>query len=285
MKSKISTILLILVFILGLSLVLYPFVSDYWNTLHASKSVSKYVHEVSKLDKEEYNEILQQAMKYNAELPSRDNCFVLSEKQKETYESLLNVGGNGIMGYIEIPCINVEMPIYHGIEEQVLQIAAGHLEGSSLPVGGENAHCVIIGHRGLPSAKLFTNLDKLAEGDTFQLKILDETLTYKVDRILIVEPEETKDLLIENGKDYCTLVTCTPYGVNTHRLLVRGERVKNDELIGEARVSADAYRIETLIVAPILTAILLAVVLPLMLIVDRIIQFRHKKNLKNKENC
>ena len=285
MKSKISTILLIFVFILGLSLVLYPSLSDYWNTLHASRSVSKYVQEVSNLDKEEYNEILLQAIKYNFELPNRNNSFALSEKQKEEYENLLNVGGNGIMGYIEIPDIDVELPIYHGVEERVMQVAAGHLEWSSLPVGGESAHCVISGHRGLPSAKLFTNLDKLTEGDTFYIKVLDETLTYRVDRILIVEPKETKDLLIENGKDYCTLVTCTPYGINTHRLLVRGERVKNNELTGEARVTADAYRIETLIVAPILAVIFFAVTIPLILIRDRINKLKYKKNLKNKEIC
>ena len=165
------------------------------------------------------------------------------------------------MGYVEIPEINCSLPIYHGTEESVLQIAVGHIEWSSLPVGGESSHCVISGHRGLPSAKLFTNLDKLVVGDTFLFRVLDETLTYEVDQILIVEPQEVSALTIREGEDLCTLVTCTPYGINTHRLLVRGHRVENAETARTIRVTADAMQVEPLIVAPMVAAPMLAVLL------------------------
>ena len=158
--------------------------------------------------------------------------YALTEEQKERYEKLLNVSGDGIMAYIEIPKIGCRLPIYHGTKESALQIAAGHLEWSSLPVGGESAHCVISGHRGLPRAKLFTDLDKMEEGDQFFITVLNKRLTYEVDQIQVVEPEEVEDLAIEKGKDYVTLVTCTPYAINTHRLLVRGHRIngKGDSL-------------------------------------------------------
>lgn len=175
------------------------------------------------------------------------------------------------MGYIEIPSIDCSLPIYHGTEESVLQTAIGHLEWTSLPVGGESTHCVLSGHRGLPSAKLFTNLDKLVEGDVFMLRILDEVLTYEVDQILIVEPQETAELQIVEGQDYCTLVTCTPYGINTHRLLVRGHRIDNMEEAKTVHVTADAVQIEPMIVAPIV-AIPILLVLFIALIIPR-----HKK--------
>ena len=190
----------------------------------------------------------------------------MSEEQKKQYEQLLNVSGDGIMGYIEIPSINCSLPIYHGTQESVLQIAVGHIEWSSLPVGGASSHCVVSGHRGLPSAKLFTNLDELSKGDTFMLRVLDEVLTYEVDQILIVEPQETGALQIEEGKDYCTLVTCTPYGINTHRLLVRGHRIDNIEEAKTIRVTADAIQIEPLLVAPVVaTPILLLLIILLLL--------------------
>ena len=195
----------------------------------------------------------------------RENAFLLSETQKTAYDSLLNVGGNGVMGYIEIPTIGVSLPVYHGTDEGVLQIAVGHIEWTSLPVGGESSHCVISGHRGLPSAKLFTNLDKLVVGDTFLFRVLDETLTYEVDQILIVEPQETGALRIEEGKDYCTLVTCTPYGINSHRLLVRGHRIDNLETSDAVRITADAIQIEPLLVAPFAALPLLAVLLVILL--------------------
>ena len=260
-KSVVSTVILILVFFLGLSLVLYPSVSDYWNSLHQSRAIATYAEEVSNLDTDRYEQLWAEAVDYNRTLWDRENAFLLSETQKATYDSLLNVGGNGVMGYIEIPTIGVSLPIYHGTDEGVLQIAVGHIEWTSLPVGGESSHCVISGHRGLPSAKLFTNLDKLVVGDTFLFRVLDETLTYEVDQILIVEPQEVSALTIREGEDLCTLVTCTPYGINTHRLLVRGHRVENAETARTIRVTADAMQVEPLIVAPMVAAPMLAVLL------------------------
>ena len=260
-KSVVSTVILILVFFLGLSLVLYPSVSDYWNSLHQSRAIATYAEEVSNLNTDRYEQLWAEAVDYNRTLRDRDNAFLLSETQKAAYDSLLNVGGNGVMGYIEIPTIGVSLPVYHGTDEGVLQIAVGHIEWTSLPVGGESSHCVISGHRGLPSAKLFTNLDKLVVGDTFLFRVLDETLTYEVDQILIVEPQEVSALTIREGEDLCTLVTCTPYGINTHRLLVRGHRVENAETARTIRVTADAMQVEPLIVAPMVAAPMLAVLL------------------------
>ena len=210
MKKHLSTIALILVLLAGVSLLLYPTVSDYWNARHASKAVADYTQNVQALDQDAYDELLAAAEDYNRSLLTRENGFFLTEKQQAQYESLLDISGTGIMGYIEIPSINVSLPIYHGTSDSVLQIAVGHLDWTSLPVGGESTHCVLSGHRGLPSAKLFTNLDQIVEGDTFIIRVLDEVLTYEVDRILIVEPEDVTALQIESGKDLCTLVTCTP---------------------------------------------------------------------------
>ena len=260
-KGKFISILLVLLLLVGLSLLLYPYVSNYWNSLHQTRAIAAYAEAVAKLDKDQYTEILSAAQAYNASLLGRDNTQPLDGDRKEEYERLLDVSGLGIMGYIEIPCIDCSLPIYHGADESVLQVAVGHMEWSSLPVGGESTHCVLSGHRGLPSAKLFTNLDKLQPGDTFILRVLDETLTYEVDQILIVEPQETGSLRIEEGKDYCTLVTCTPYGINTHRLLVRGHRVDNIEEANTVRVTADAIQIEPLIVAPIVAIPILLLLL------------------------
>ena len=263
MKNKLSTILLSLAFLAGLSLLLYPTASDYWNSMHASKAVADYSAEVTQLTQTQYDEIWAAATAYNQSLQSRENDFYLTDEQKEQYASQLDVSGTGIMGYIEIPNIKLSLPIYHGTEDSVLQIAVGHLEWSSLPVGGEGTHCVLSGHRGLPSAKLFTNLDQLVEGDTFVLRVLDEVLTYQVDQILIVEPEDTDALKAEEGKDLCTLVTCTPYGVNSHRLLVRGHRIENQAQAEAIRVTSDAMQIEPLLVAP---AVALPVLLLLLLV-------------------
>ena len=256
-KGNFLNILLVLVFLVGLSLLLYPSVSDYWNSFHQTRAIATYSEEVANLENEQYDEIWEAARQYNRSLVDRGNAYLLSDEQKEAYEKLLDVSGLGVMGYIEIPEIDVSLPVYHGTEESVLQIAVGHLEWSSLPVGGESTHCVLSGHRGLPSAKLFTNLDRLAEGDIFLLRVLDEVLTYEVDQILIVEPQDTASLQIEEGKDYCTLVTCTPYSVNTHRLLVRGHRIENQANAASIRVTADAMQIEPVIVAPIVAAPLL----------------------------
>ena len=265
-KGNYITILLVLILLVGLSLLLYPSVSDYWNSLHQTKAIATYAEEVANLNQDQYGEIWAAAESYNASLADRDNAYLLSDAQKEEYERLLNVSGLGIMGYIEIPSIDCSLPIYHGTEESVLQIAVGHLEWSSLPVGGESTHCVLSGHRGLPSAKLFTNLDKLQMGDVFLLRVLDEVLTYEVDQILIVEPQETGALQIEEGQDYCTLVTCTPYGINTHRLLVRGHRIDNIEAAKTVRVTADAIQIEPLLVAPVVAIPMLLLLLILLLL-------------------
>lgn len=266
-KNTLTTILLIVLLLAGLSLLLYPSFSDYWNSLHQSRAIASYAETVAQLDDEQYDAQWQAAVQYNQSLIYRDNEYLLSESQQQTYDELLDVSGLGVMGYIEIPEINCTLPIYHGTAESVLQIAVGHLDWSSLPVGGEGTHCVLSGHRGLPSAKLFTNLDKLIVGDTFMLRILDEVLTYEVDQILIVEPQDTSNLTIVPGKDYCTLVTCTPYGINTHRLLVRGHRVETLEQAATIRVTADAMQIEPLLVAPfaalpLLLLLLIALLLP-----------------------
>ena len=265
-KGTLSTIILILVFLVGLSLLLYPTVSDYWNSLHQSRAIAEYAEQVANLDNDRYDQLWSDACSYNENLAQKAGRYVMSEEERAEYESLLNVSGNGIIGYIEIPLIGCSLPIYHGTDESVLQIAVGHIEGSSLPVGGSGCHSVLSGHRGLPSAKLFTDLDKLTEGDTFILRILDETLTYEVDQILIVEPHEMDALEIEPDQDYCTLVTCTPYGINTHRLLVRGHRVENQEVAQTVRVTADAMQIEPMIVAPLIAVPMLLVLLIALLI-------------------
>ena len=259
MKGKMTNILLILILIAGLSLLIYPSFSDYWNSFTQSKVIVDYTQQIENLDTEKYDQLLAKARSYNEKLIGRRNPYLLSDEQKKEYEELLDITGIGIMGYIEIPAISVTIPIYHGTSDAVLQIAVGHLDWTSLPIGGESTHCVISGHRGLPSARIFTDLDKLVVGDIFVLRILDEVLTYEVDQILIVEPDETDELLIEEGKDYCTLVTCTPYGINTHRILLRGHRIENVEEAKIIKVTSEAAQIEPLIIAPIVAAPILLV--------------------------
>lgn len=268
-RGNFITVILILILLVGLSLLLYPSVSDYWNSFHQTKAIATYAETVAKLDQEQYDQIWEKAEKYNYSLVGKKSSYTLSAAQKSEYEALLNVSGLGIMGYIEIPSIGCSLPIYHGTEQSALQIAVGHLEWSSLPVGGESTHCVLSGHRGLPSAKLFTNLDKLTEGDLFTIRVLDEVLTYEVDRILVVEPQNIEPLQIEKGKDYCTLVTCTPYGINTHRLLVRGHRVENIEDSADIRITADAVRFSPLLVAPVIAIPILLVLLLILLLPKR----------------
>ena len=269
MRKHASTIFLILILVVGLSLMLYPSFSNWWNEAHQSRAIAAYSQEVSKLDENRYDELWQQAWEYNRSLVGRENAYLLDDSQKAEYERLLDVSGMGIMGYIEIPSLKVSLPIYHGTEESVLQVAVGHLEWTSLPVGGESTHCVLSGHRGLPSAKLFTDLDRLVVGDRFRLGVLDQVLTYEVDQILIVEPQDTEALLIEEGKDLCTLVTCTPYGINTHRLLVRGHRVETEKDAKNVRVTSDAIQIEPYLVAPVVAAPILLVLLLGLLIPKR----------------
>lgn len=266
-KRNLINIVLTIALIAGVALLLYPSVSDYVNSFHQTRAIAGYVEIVSAMDEDECQRQWDAAVAYNAQRRSEKNDFFLTEAETAKYNEMLNISGDGIMGYIEIPMINCSLPIYHGTDDDALQIAIGHLEWSDLPVGGEGTHCVLSGHRGLPSAKLFTRLDKLKEGDRFMLRVMDRVLTYEVDRILIVEPEDTSALLAEDGKDYCTLVTCTPYGVNSHRLLVRGHRVENAESSSSMYITADASQIEPLIVAaviavPVLLILLIIVMIP-----------------------
>lgn len=268
-KSSFVTAILIAVFFIGALLLLYPTISDFWNSFHQSRAIASYAEQVADLDENAYDRLWEDARIYNKTLGDRMNRFVMGEEQKKAYAALLNIADNGVMGYIEIPKVRCNLPIYHGTDEAVLQVAIGHVPGSSLPVGGESTHCVLSGHRGLPSAKLFTNLDELETGDVFMLRVLDETLTYEVDQIRTVLPNELGDLAIVEGEDYCTLVTCTPYGINSHRLLVRGHRVENHAGASTIRVTADAMQIEPLQVAPLVAAPILVVMLVVVLIPHR----------------
>ena len=280
MKKNRSTIILILIFLVGLSVMLYPTVSDYINQKNQSRAVASYSEEVENLSDVDYQAYFDAADDYNRRLAETPDAFYRPE-QVSGYTDTLDVSGTGIMGYITIPKIGVELPIYHGTSDGVLQVAAGHLEGSSLPVGGAGTHAVISAHRGLPSAKLFTNLDELEVGDTFTITVLDRVLTYEVDQVSIVLPTETDLLQPVEGKDYVTLMTCTPYGINTHRLLVRGKRIENAENQKHIRVTADALRIEPIIVAPALAVPMLLVVLVVMLAVPHL---RKRKNQREENH-
>lgn len=265
-KKNVSTIFLVAILIAGLLLLIYPSFSDYWNSFHQSRAISDYADSVSGMNSEEYQEIWNAATEYNASLSGRSTNFSLTDAQKAEYESLLDISGIGVMGYVEIPQIKCSLPIYHGTEESVLQVAVGHLEWSSLPVGGAGSHCVLSGHRGLPSAKLFTDIDKLEEGDIFMLRVLDEVMTYEVDQIHIVEPQDTSALRIIEGEDLCTLVTCTPYGINSHRLLVRGHRIDNLPESGNIRITAEAMQVDPMIVSAITAIAMLLLLLIVMLL-------------------
>lgn len=276
--DRLFTIILVVALFVGLSLLAYPSFADYWNSFHQSRAVMTYAESVADMSKEEYERILDEARIYNAELAERGINWRLSDEEREAYMSQLDIGGNGIMGYIRIPKIDVMLPIYHGTEERILQTSIGHLEETSLPVGGSSTHSILSGHRGLPSARLFTDLDKLREGDTFTMTILNETLTYEVDHIWIVEPSDLSHLTIEEGKDYCTLITCTPYGINTHRLLVRAHRIEN--LNGDAMVVADAIQIRPVFIAPFLAVPILFLLLIYVLVSTSARHRKKKRDLK-----
>lgn len=276
MKKHLSTILLILILLIGLSLLLYPSFSDWWNSFHQSRAIVDYDAALADMEPADYTALFEAAEDYNRRMSQIDFPLMYWE-EVEGYEDCLNVSGTGIMGYITIEKINVELPIYHGTSEGVLQVAVGHLEGTSLPTGGESTHCVLSAHRGLPSARLFTDLDKMDVGDVFVLTVLDRVMTYQVDQVLIVEPQEVDALYVTEGEDYCTLVTCTPYGINSHRMLVRGRRIDNIEEEKAVRVTADAMLIEPVLVAPLVAApMLLALLIALMLP-------KRKKNRRNEE--
>ena len=267
-KKHLVEIMLSLILLAGLCLILYPSLSDWWNSFHQTRAIASYTEDVENTSEEERQLLLEEARVYNDMLTKTGNSFILSKEEETKYMSLLNVSGTGIMGYLNIPSIDVNLPIYHGTDETVLQIAIGHIAGSRRPIGGSGTHCLLSGHRGLPSARLFTDLDQVKEGDIFLITVLDELITYQVDQIRIVLPEEVEELAIEKGEDYCTLITCTPYGVNTHRILVRGRRVNN--LAGEAVVSAEAVRIPNYLVIPAIGIPLLFLILAAMLLYYRI---------------
>lgn len=270
MKKFLSNFLLVLVLFAGLSLLLYPTIADVWNSMHQSYAIASYADTVANLDPISYESVWAAAREYNETLLGRDiDRYTLTDEERAVYESLLDVTDIGVIGYIEIPKLGNRIAIYHGTDEAVLQVAVGHIEGSSLPVGGRGTHCVLSGHRGLPSAKLFTDIDQLVEGDIFQLYILDEVLTYEVDQILTVLPEEVSALEIDPNMDLCTLVTCTPYGVNSHRLLVRGHRVATPETEKEIHITNGARQIEREYVALAIAIPVALILLIVLLIIGR----------------
>jgi len=288
-KRNGSTLILFGVFLIGLLIFLYPSIADYWNSFHQTRAIMSYSETVSKMSSEDYEKEIHEALNYNAKLAKEGINWNMSDSDIEVYNNVLNFTGNGNMGYIKIDKIKVMLPIYHGMSESVLQTSIGHIEGTSFPVGAysydyekgrvtdpsDGSHCVLSGHRGLPSAKLFSDLDKLVEGDTFNLNILGETYTYQVDQIRVVLPTDLSEIQIVEGKDYCTLVTCTPYGINTHRLLVRGHRVDNPQ--GDVAVVADAMIIDSVYVAPFIAA-------PIILILILIVLFGNRKPKKGETN-
>lgn len=278
MKKHSGTILLVLIFFVGLAVMLYPTISDYINQRNQTRVVNSYAQQVDGLSDADYTAYFDAADVFNQEIAADPDALYHADRFS-TYSTTLDVTGTGIMGYITIPRIGVELPIYHGTSDSVLQIAAGHLEGTSLPVGGASTHAVISAHRGLPSAKLFTNLDQLEVGDTFTITVLDRVLTYEVDKISIVLPTETDELKIAEGKDYVTLMTCTPYGINTHRLLVRGGRVETPDQYKHLRVTAEALKIEPIIVAPIMALPML-----LILLIGMLISTRKPKKTRGEEH-
>ncbi len=278
-SHRLTNLLLVLILLVGLGLVAYPEFSNYWNSFHQSRAIMSYAEKVANLDNEKYQAILDSAMEYNRSFAIKSNQWVNSDEEVDWYNSELNVDGTGDMGIISIPKLNVELPVYHGTDEAVLQIAIGHIEGTSLPVGSPHpneedfddipfaSHSVLSGHRGLPSARLFSDLNNMEVGDVFYITILDQLLTYQVTDIYVVEPNDSSKTALVPGMDLCTLVTCTPYGINSHRLLVRGRRVMNEKKILDVRITADAVKIEAIFVAPFFAApVLLLMVLWIMVI-------------------
>jgi sortase A len=250
---------------------LYPTVSNFVNSRLAGETIIQYDDSVKEKKEAEIDEMINDAKDYNTALASNSHSFKNGESKDEAYNSTLNIDGKGMMGYITIDKIDVNLPIYHGTSSDVLSKGVGHIEGSSLPVGGKSTHCVLSGHRGLPASKLFTDLDDLEIGDTFTITVLDRVITYEVDQIKTVLPDGVTDLDIVDGEDYVTLVTCTPYGVNTHRLLVRGHRIEN--LAEMSTATADALQVDTKIVALCIAIPILAI-----LLIWVLIHYRKKRN-------
>lgn len=256
-RSKVGILLVLMLFV-GICLLIYPSLSQYWNSKTQSRAVENYQDILASLKEEDYSAYFGQAHQYNRDLNALD-FPLLDYNQLETYEQTLDVSGTSVMGVVTIEKLGVELPIYHSVRSEVLDIACGHLEGTSLPVGGESTHCVLSAHRGLPHAKLFTDLDKMELGDTFTVTVLNQTVTYQVDQIKVVEPNVVEDIYIVEGEDYCTLLTCTPYGINSHRLLVRGTRIENAKPV--LYVTSDAYMIDSLVATPIVAAPILFILL------------------------
>ena len=273
-----STIFLVVIFLLGMCILLYPTVSDYINEKRQSRAIINYDSLLEDMTPEDFSEFFDKANAYNQKLNKMMMPYLGYKTLDEEYSAALDVNGDGMMGYITIDKIGVQLPIYHGTSDQVLNSAVGHMEGSNLPVGGKSTHTVLSAHRGLPSAKLFTNLDKMAVGDIFTIRVLNETLTYQVDQVRVVLPEQIEELYMVEGEDYCTLVTCTPYGVNTHRLLVRGTRIENIEEDKQVNVITEAYQIDPLIVTPAVAVVMLAVLLIFLLVKSA----KNKKKRKEK---
>jgi len=265
LRKHLVNLILTCVILTGLGLIAYPTFSDWWNSFHQSRAIRTYAAAVAGMSREDYDRIISSAEEYNRRLAETGSVWNPSEEQLRAYARELSVDASGIMGYIDIPKIGIKLPVYHGVDESVLQVAIGHIAGSSLPIGGETSHSILSGHRGLPSACLFTNLDEVVEGDIWTLTVLDRTYTYECDQILVVEPTDFSALGMEAGKDYCTLVTCTPYGINSHRLLVRGHRIANAS--GEANAIADAILIESFYIAPFIAVPIMIVLILEMLIV------------------
>ena len=278
-SRRLTNLLLLVIFLVGVGLLSYPAVSDYWNSFHQSRAIVSYTEKVATLDNEKYQQIIDSAVEYNRMVAERSNQWADSEWEVKRYDTELNVDGTGNMGIITIPKLNVELPMYHGTDESVLQTSIGHIEGSSLPVGSPHlneedfddvefaSHSLLSGHRGLPSARLFSDLNNMEVGDVFYLTVLDQMLTYQVTDIYVVEPNDSSKGALVPGMDLCTLITCTPYGINTHRLLVRGRRIPNEKKILDVRVTSDAVKVDSAFVAPFIAApVLLLMVLWIMII-------------------
>lgn len=263
-KKDYSNLILVLMLFVGLSVLLYPSVSDWWNSRVQSRVIVDYEAMLKNMRPEDYTAVFAEADRYNEQIRQVDYPLMYYDRVPG-YEEALNVTGNGIIGYITIEKIQVELPVYHGTSDAVLNVAAGHVQGTSLPCGGESTHSVISAHRGLPSAKLFTDLDDLELGDVFTLTVLDRLLTYQIDQIMIVKPNEVDPLYVTEGEDYCTLITCTPYGINTHRLLVRGTRVDTPQE-KNIYIATEAYKLDSLILTPIAAAPMLLVLLVILLL-------------------
>ena len=279
MRKHKTVIFLTLGFLVGICILLYPAFSDYWNSKTQSRAITNYESVLENMDEDAYKEIFEKAHAYNKAL-YETNYPLMDYKNVPGYYETLSVTDNDMIGYLKIDRISLELPIYHGTSDAVLNKGVGHLEGSSLPVGGENTHCVMSAHRGLPSSKLFTDLDRMEIGDTFQIIVLDQVLTYQVDFVKIIEPTDVTDLQIIEGGDYCTLFTCTPYGINTHRLLVRGIRIETIKEKPVLYVSNEAFRIEPLLVTPAVAAPML-----LVLLIHLLVKYREPpKNAGQKKN-